>query len=409
MLVFSIPLGSADMLTQLFSYPNIPGGTDSLADTIGHWFSQTLDRDGLTAQGATFNVQVDASGYTLNLVGPPPIGNDLLVYQQRLPQFLANGWTAVSSDIPAIKAANLWDPQNNGWRFMLPLGMAMVRHRALQLYHYPPINLLDPDRDYLNDAVPVRCDELLAANGITDPAALALYSRVIDCAPIAAGDDQGTYISPTVTPKDYFANYQKAQISLLLNLDSNNQTYSIPMVVYGAPARTVFQTLFGVTLGVNQATTIQILPGVTTPVLAANHPYYFYAQAQGFNTVGDGKMIPAQCPAAQKLMVQDLIAACWLANMGEDPTRDPQAVLSAAGAFWTAPAQAAQVCALVQHEGSLLFQNGNPAYFSFPTSLQQGATFCQANANNPCASAGTMAEPAPAAAPAALAGSSRAR
>lgn len=389
MLVFTVPLGTGDTLAQLYSYPNTPGNsataTATLLDTIAHWFGQTLQRDGLTALGAQFNVQVDGTQYALHLIGPPPISNDLLAYVSRLPRFLQNGWGALTTAIPSIQAANLWDPQHNGWRFMLPLGMAMVRHRALQLFHFPPMNLLNPSRDYLDDSVPVRCDELLQANGVTDPGDLFLLSRVVDCAPIAAGDDQGSYISPTMTPTDYFADYQRSQIALLLNVWAANPLYSIPLVVYGGPAKVVFQELYGVTLGVNQATTVEILPGATTPVLGANHPYYFYAEAQGFDTVGDGKMIAAQCPAATQLMVQDLTAARWLATMAGDPSQNPQAALTAATAYWNDPAQAAAVCALVQHEGSLYYQNGSPADFSFPTSLAQGAAFCQANGNNPCA------------------------
>ncbi len=62
MLVFQVSLGTAERLTQLFAYPNIPGSSQTLGDTIAHWFGQTLERDGLTAQGAQFNVQFDASG-----------------------------------------------------------------------------------------------------------------------------------------------------------------------------------------------------------------------------------------------------------------------------------------------------------------------------------------------------------
>ncbi len=196
------------------------------------------------------------------------------------------------------------------------------------------MNLLNPSRDYLNDSVPVRCDELLQANGVTDAGDLTLLSRVVDCAPIAASDDQGTYISPTVTPTDYFDGYQRAQIGLLLNVDAIYPSFSIPMVVYGGPARTVFQELCGVALGVNQAMTVSILPGVTTPVLGANHPYYFYAEAQGFDTVGDGKMIAAQCPAATQLMAQDLTAARWLVTMAGDPSQQPQAALAGAVHPW---------------------------------------------------------------------------
>lgn len=144
--------------------------------------------------------------------------------------------------------------------------------------------------------------------------------------------------------------------------------------------------LFNVTLGVNQALTVQVVPGMQTPVLGANHPYYFYAQAQGFTTVGDGSMIAATCPAAQTIMVQDLIAARWRMIMAANSAQDPQLVLAACTAYWNAPAQAAAICALLQHEGTLFCPTGTPAMFTFTTSLAQGGSFCQSNSNNPCAS-----------------------
>ncbi len=129
--------------------------------------------------------------------------------------------------------------------------------------------------------------------------------------PVAAGDDQSPFISPTVTPRDYFADYQKAQIALLLNPCAANSSYTIPLVVYGAPARAVFAELFGVSLDVNQA---------------------------------------------------------------------------------------AQLCALVEHEGSLFYPTGNAADFTFKISLEQGASFCSANGNNPCASSGQATRTLPTAA-----------
>jgi len=51
----------------------------------------------------------------------------------------------------------------------------------------------------------------------------------------------------------------------------------------GGPPRAVFGSLFNVTLGANQAMSVNIISGMTTPVLGANHRYYFYfyAEAQG--------------------------------------------------------------------------------------------------------------------------------
>ncbi len=387
MLVFTIPLGTVATLTTLFAYPNIPSGTETLTDTILHWFNQTLSRDGLDTQGATARVQSDGNTCAIYLNGPPLISNQLLQYTKVVPRFLANCALALA-DIVRIKAAtpNIWDPQGNGWRFMPPLGLPMLNQRSAQLFHYPPMNLLDPSQDYLDDAVPTRWAELMQANGVQSMDDIVLYERLIDCAPIAAGDDQGQYISQVLTPTNYFRDYQLAQFALMLTPSASEPTFTIPLIVCGGPPRAVFGALFSVTLGVNQAMTVQIVPGMQTPVLGANHPYYFYAQAQGFSTVGSGIMLPANCQKAQQIMQQDLIAARWQIAMAANPSQSPTDALAACAAYWQAPAQAATICAMVQHEGTLFYPTGNPAYFTFKTTLTQGAAFCAANSNNPCAS-----------------------
>ena len=293
----------------------------------------------------------------------------------------------MTSTIATIKQATpgSWDPQGNGWRFMPPLGLPLINQVSAQLFHYPPMNLLNPSQDYLNDAVPTRWAELLQANGVDSPDKVPLYERLIDCAPIAAGDDQGTFISQVLEPTDYFRDYQLAQFALMLTPSPGSPGYTIPLVVCGAPPRSVFGALFNVTLEVNQAMTVEIVPGSKTAVLGANHPYYFYAQAQGFSTVGSGKMLPANCASAQAIMVQDLAAARWQLAMADNVGQDPVAALAACTEYWTAPAQAATVCAMVQHEGTLFYPTGDPAVFTFNTSLAQGAAFCQAHADNPCA------------------------
>lgn len=386
LLVFTIPLGNAIELATLFSFPNIPGSSESLSDTILHWLNQSLERDGLIAQGAVASVQTDSVNYTVYLRGPAPVSNALLAYTKRVPQFLQNSALALV-DMGTILETNpsIWDPQKNGWRLMFPMGLPLINQRSAQLFHYPPMNLLNPSRDYLDDAVPTRWAELLQANGMTSMSDIVLMERLIDCAPIAAGDDQGTYISQVLTPTDYFKDYQLAQFALMLTPSAANPAYTIPLIVCGGPPRAVFGSLFSVTLGVNQAMGVTIVPGMTTPVLGANHPYYFYAQAQGFDTVGDGTMIAANCPSAGAIMIQDLIAARWQMMMASDPSQNPQTVLAACTAYWNTPPQAPAICALVQHEGTLFYPTGTPAVFTFKTSLAQGASFCQANSNNPCA------------------------
>ncbi len=386
LLVFTIPLGNALEVAACFSYPNIPGSSESLCDTIMHWVTQSLDRDGLIAQGVSARIETDRWTYTLYLSGSAAVSNQLLQYTKVLPQFLTNCGVGIL-DMENVIEANpaIWDPQKNGWRPMFPMGLPLINQRSAQLFHYPPMNLLDPSRDYLDDAVPTRWAELLQANGMANMSDIVLMERLIDCAPVAAGDDQGTYISQVLTPIDYFKDYQLAQFALMLTPSEANPAFTIPLIVCGGPPRAVFSSLFNVTLGVNQALNVSIVPGLTTPVLGANHPYYFYAQAQGFATVGDGKMIAATCPKAQGIMQQDLVAARWQMVMATDPSQDSAAVLADCTSYWNAPAQAATICAMVQHEGTLFYPTGTPAVFTFNTSLAQGALFCEENANNPCA------------------------
>src|SRR6185437_16742310 len=92
----------------------------------------------------------------------------------------------------------------------------------------------------------------------------------------------------------------------------------------GGPPRAVFGSLFNVTLGVNQAMSVNIISGTTTPVLGADHPYYFYAQAQGFNIVGDGTMIAETARPRGAIMIQDLSAARWQMVMASDLSQNPQ-------------------------------------------------------------------------------------
>ena len=380
-----VPLGSAGDLTQLFSYPNVPGSTQSLSDTITHWFGQTLERDGFTAD-TTFVVGLSRNRYVLTVSGPDSAADSLQKYATLVPQFLKNGKLGIAG-IAKVKAATppLWDPKNDGWRFMLPLGLPMINQKSLQLFHYPPMNLLDPLQDYLNDPVPARWAELLTANGMKDMSEIILLERLVDCAPVAGSDDQGTLISPMLTPVNYFEDYQKAQFRLMLNASSANPAYTIPIIVCGGPAREVFNAMFKTRLGVNQTATVRVLRGKTTAVLAANHPYRFYATAQGFDTIGCGNMSHGDCVTAVMVMQADLISARWQMLMAQNPAQDTQAVLASCKQYWSDPAQAGTICGMVQHEGSLYYkEQGNPSDWTFSLSLEQAAALCKSNGNNPC-------------------------
>ena len=391
MATYSIPLGPAESLVELFSYPNMPGSTEVLPETISHWFNQTIVRDGFGAKGATASVRVIGGQYTLELDGPA----ELEAYTSRLPQFLEHGRAALEvqkslvdakPDKPWPKwvkpplADKLWDPQDTGsWRFFLPFGMAMVNQKALNFFHYPPMRLLDAMRDYLDDPVPVRLIELMKANGIETDEEAWLYSTVMDGAPIAAPDDQGTIYKPNgdfsnpvhLIPIQHFHDYQRAQVELLLNVSETCEDHTVPMVVYGTPARDTFNELYGgdQELRSGHVMSVEIIDAKQTAVLSSGHPYAFYAQVQA--EVGSGSILPEKWPTAIKTMAKDLVVVRWQHQMAEDPTQDPDDVLADCQKYWGDKKQRNTVAALALHQGSLLYPDPNSLQFHFALSLKE--------------------------------------
>ncbi len=397
----SIPLGTKDRLTVLYSYPNSATDGRSLPATIEHWFGQTLQRDGLGDCSAS--VRIMDGTYYLDFRGPDSAVPSFAGYAKRLPQFFANGWAAWADVVPMLQKTGKWDPCPDKptpvapapylpWRFFLPHGMPMLNQKALLFFHYPPIRLLETNQDYLNDPVPVRCEELLTANGVPD-SDLMLFNTVMDATPIGAEDDQGSKnpdqcaadgCPTTAYDKDYglipiqfFPDYQKAQVSLLLN-PSPKPGYTAPIVIYGAHPLATFNKLYGTNLKVYQTTVVTgILPGLKTPVLASSHPYVFYGMAQGFGPgqIGAGSILPPlkddkgqmhyPLKDATAQMIKDLAVARWLKDMSDDPSQSVADVWVAAQKFWNDPAQTNTVSDLVQHQGSLCYYNPPALDFKF--------------------------------------------
>ncbi len=451
----SIELGTEARLATLYSYPNDPSSTESLETTILHWFCCTLLRDGFAvaediltsaavkvspdvaaSQGygdaavVTPSIRVANGQYTLDLESTPETQAELRGYVTCLPQFLEHGAAAheivedlqhpggVVSDaeradrekLDKPTGPELWDPQRTGkWRFFLPHGMAMLRQTTVNFFHYPPMRLLDTMRDYLDDPVPVRLIEMMIANGVTDEREAWLYSTVMDGAPIAAPDDQGTqydHVAGTkqgkavhLVPISHFHAYQDAQTKLLLTSTcAGTDTHTVPIIVYGGPARETFSELYmpGEPLGTLRPRTVEIVPGKQTAVIACGHPYSFYAGAQiGDKTeVGCGFILPGQCARAAGSMTRDLIVVGWQVLMAKNPDRDPDDAFREAADRWQTgsgePKRRATQCALVRHQGSLLYPNtGNPdpkvaLQFTFRLSMDQAAALCAASGNKPC-------------------------
>ena len=314
-----INLGNEESVKLAFSYPNIPTKKQSLADTVLHWCEQMLERDGFKAKvvkaeiiiqekdeqievkskeavvgpvNVEAKINLSKSHVYLQLEGDETLAADFAIYAERLPKLLNIGLKALNDVFPKLDKDGKWDPEDTGkWRFFLPLGLPMVKQKSLQFFHYPPIRLLDPMQDYLQDPVPVRWEELLMANGLITKAQTRFYETVIDATPIAAPDDQGSKVPKNkdkfkygLIPIEYFTQYQKDLVELLLNDSAFDSEFTIPIVIYGKHPREEFETVFlkdtGQKLGINKVAIAEIIPGKKTAVLAANHPYRFYAQGQ---------------------------------------------------------------------------------------------------------------------------------
>ncbi len=393
---FSIKLGQDKDLVRLYSYPNKPETTELLTDTILYWFKQTLHRDGFAVQGASAAVRIEGSDFFLDLQGP----SEMKLYEERLLAFLSHGLKALEV-IEELKKSTvkpgwpdwlqppaedkLWDPQNTGkWRFFLPYGMSMINLKSLNFFHYPPMRLLDQMRDYLDDPVPVRVIELLEANGVADEEEALLHSTVMDGAPIAAPDDQGTFYYPGgynpkippvhLIPIDYFHDYQKAMVKVLLNASPSNEKYTIPIVVYGAPARRVFSEIYNLDLGKKNfdpldTLSTEIIPGKQTAVIGSGHPYAFYMQVQA--EIGSGSIVPYKWDKAVKAMKTDLIIQGWKVRMFKDPEQDPKDVLSDCEKYWNADEQKIKVYTLVLHQGSLFYPDPQSLVFTYKLSMEE--------------------------------------
>jgi hypothetical protein len=398
----SIDLGNDSVVADLFSYPNDPSSPDTLLQVVEHWVGLSLLRDGM-APAASCSAQLgDMGEIFLTVNGPDGMKPSIDLFLSRLQQFHTIGLDALNSVVPMLKSSGKWDPCPNPtpptyhpWTFFLPHGMALVNQKAVLFFHYPPIRLLRFNQDYLDDPVPVRCEELLAANGVSGftigkPATgdILLYNTVMDATPIGAEDNQGSKVpgdpGPTgkpcpsgvydpvygLIPIQAFPAYQKAMVSLLLNDSPTKPDYTAPVIVYGAHPVQEFNTIYGTSIK-NYAPIISssIVPGKRTPVLASMHPYVFYGVAQGFDKIGSGIMPPGNVAAATAQMQKDLAVSGWVKAMHDDPTQDPVATWNNLLTDWHAPAQQPTVAALVNHQGSLFYTDPNTLAFTFKVPL----------------------------------------
>lgn len=320
-----IDLGNEADLVKLYSWPNNPQQPESLADTINHYLTSTAQRDGITDASVSVVKNNDGS-YSATYLSN---SNDILNYANLVPSFLQNGMVAYNgAQTLKQEHPDIW---KDNWRFFLPLGLAMTNQKSVQLLHFPPDYSL-PDQNYLGSKTSERWETLLETNGVATND-VTLFESIIDIAPIAAPAGDGKELSQTYS---YFAGYAKD----MLNLLGEQNNVSRPLVAYGSPVRDWLHTYFNLDLSVLEVGSVKLDNGSQLPVLAANHPSYFWYVAD------------QSCAQGWEVMQQDLIAARWQMDMGNNPTSNPSTSLQNAKNYWAAAAQNPQICSLTRKQAS---------------------------------------------------------
>lgn len=324
-----VALGSPTRVSQLFAYPNncsvICYRDWSLAQTVEHYLTQSVQRDGYAT--AEVKVRTDKDQLYATISGVP---DD---YGKPLEQLLAAGDLAYQG-ASKLNADGKWQYD---WYFFLPLGMALENRRSVELLHFPPDYSLTQAQDYLESKTTDRWAELLEQNGVPLEQTPA-YQTIIDIAPIAAPASAGSTLADTYS---YFQAYQTNMVAQLTS-NSDSEAPSLPMVAFGGPVRDWVHQQYGVTLGVLGLGQITPVAGRTVAVLGSNHPSYIWYAADPENYDGDQQKADQ---AGLKVMGQDITAACWQADMGRNPGADAAATLNSCTQKWQVSDQL-QTCEL---------------------------------------------------------------
>ncbi|MBX8471046.1 MULTISPECIES: hypothetical protein [unclassified Pseudomonas] len=324
-----LKLGSTERVTRLFAYPNncsvICFRNWTLEQTVAHYLSQSVQRDGYT--NAKVLVKNDNDQLYAEISGVPT------GYDKPLTALLDAGDLAYNG-ASNLNADGKWA---YSWYLFLPLGMALENRKSVELLHFPPDYSLTQAQDYLRSNTTDRWAALLTDNGIPADQTPA-YQTIIDIAPIAAPASAGKDLEGVY---DYFKDYQTTMVK---QVSQNASGAVLPMVAFGAPVRNWIKQQYGATVNVLGLATISPSAGVNVPVLGSNHPSYIWYAADPSNYTGDDAQAKADA-AGLKVMGQDLSAACWQAGMGSKPGTDPKTLLNSCTQTWQVT-QKAKTCEL---------------------------------------------------------------
>ncbi|WP_448187477.1 hypothetical protein [Azospirillum sp. sgz301742] len=334
----SVNLGSEARVKALYSYPNNCADasvctTPSLDETIAQYLEQSLTRDGY-ADSTVVVRRTKGGTYSATFTGAAA-----KTYPKAIREFLAAGDMALADARTVASTKTAAGNSGNwpyGWRFFLPVGLAMVNHPTVELLHFPPDYSLTEKQDYLNSATTNRWANLLTVNGVA-ASAVDAYQAIVDINPIAAPANDGKKFDAI---EGAFSDYI---ITMLNQWTANAATpgRGKAMVAFGSPVRVWLAKLLGHELAVDQVAMLALPSGTVVPVIGANHPSQIF-----YTAWNDTDPKTENFPKGMQVMTQDLIAACWQAGMGKAPGSDPQKMVSDCTTQWQTNTE--QVCMLLE-------------------------------------------------------------
>lgn len=315
----SISLGSRKTAEQLFSYPNLGHETESLEATVTHYISDSLLREGVS--GATASVEISDADCNIRISGLDEATARLV--QGRYQAFFAVGLKGLQ-DLDAFASSGKVDPN---WEFLLPLGISVAFARAVEVMDFPPVTLIQK-QDYLNSKTTARWWELLGLNGVSRQD-LARFSCILDIVPVAAPASDGMKLEQSGIYNGPFDSYSDPQLELLSR--TNQSGVRRPLIALGLPIRKWIQRIWGITLDILDIGKLKLPAGDACPVIASNHPSFFYYAVH--SNTGPGSK-EKNLAAGLAVMKQDVVAAAWHAQMGQTPSNDPAVTLQNCKLTW---------------------------------------------------------------------------
>ena len=316
----AIRIGSRAETETLFTYPNEGHESQSLDETIRHYVSDILAREAV----GTFSIDVQVTSDAVTLFIEHCDAEIVKAVSQRYLAFFQLGATGFGA-VQEFQKTGKWSA---AWKFLLPLGLPLEYGRAVEIMDFPPLSLIKK-QDYLNSKTTNRWWELLALNGVPKEE-LARYSCIVDIVPVAAPANDGKNLDESGIYDGPFDNYSIPLLQLFSDQSSSSDRR--PLIALGLPIRKWIGRLWGANLNVLDVGFIRITEIESAPVIASNHPSFFFYAASAYQGTPDANL--KNLAAGLAIMKQDIVAAAWHAYVGGNPQADPFKTLARCRSEW---------------------------------------------------------------------------